>query len=81
MESEKALLSQESSLEPCCSTDNQIMEKTCPRCGKAFVCVHSVDCWCVTVHLTEKAKAKLKSMYSDCLCKTCLGEIDAENEV
>ena len=54
------------------------MKKTCPRCGKTFECVHSVDCWCVKVKLTDATKAYLKANYSDCLCKDCLEEINGK---
>ena len=54
------------------------MKKICPRCGKEFECVHSVDCWCVTVKLTDATKAYLKEHYSNCLCKECLEEINGE---
>ena len=47
------------------------MKKICPKCGKEFECVHSVDCWCVKVKLSEETKQKLK-IYNDCLCKECL---------
>lgn len=52
------------------------MKKICPRCGKEFECVHSIDCWCVTIHLSDRAKANLKENYSDCLCKDCLEELN-----
>ena len=55
-----------------------IMKKTCPRCGKTFECVHSIDCWCVKVKLTDVTKAYLKENYSDCLCKECLEEINGK---
>ena len=55
-------------LHSCYSID---MKKICPKCGKEFECVHSVDCWCVKVKLTDEAKQKLK-IYNDCLCKECL---------
>ena len=54
------------------------MKKTCPRCGKEFECVHSVDCWCVKVKLTDTTKAYLKEHYNDCLCKDCLEEINGK---
>jgi len=54
------------------------MIKTCPRCGKTFECVHSIDCWCVKVKLTDATKAYLKEHYSDCLCKDCLEEINGK---
>jgi hypothetical protein len=56
----------------------QQMTKTCPRCGKTFECVHSIDCWCVKVKLTDTAKAYLKEHYTDCLCKDCLEEINGK---
>ena len=58
--------------------NNQQMIKTCPRCGKTFECVHSIDCWCVKVKLTDATKAYLKDHYSDCLCKDCLEEINGK---
>lgn len=54
------------------------MTKTCPRCGKTFECVHSVDCWCVKVKLTDATKAYLKENYSDCLCKECLEKLNQQ---
>lgn len=54
------------------------MKKTCPRCGKEFECVHSIDCWCVKVKLTDATKAYLKENYSDCLCKECLEKLNAQ---
>ena len=54
------------------------MKKTCPRCGKEFECVHSVDCWCVKVKLTDATKTYLKENYSDCLCKECLEKINGK---
>ena len=58
--------------------NNSTMTKTCPRCGKTFECVHSIDCWCVKVKLTDATKAYLKEQYSDCLCKDCLEEINGK---
>ncbi len=54
------------------------MKKTCPRCGKTFECVHSIDCWCVKVQLTDATKAYLKEHYTDCLCKECLEKLNAQ---
>ncbi len=54
------------------------MTKTCPRCGKEFECVHSIDCWCVKVRLTDATKAYLKANYDNCLCKDCLEEINGK---
>ena len=58
--------------------NNQQMTKTCPRCGKTFECVHSIDCWCVKVQLKDTTKAYLKANYSDCLCKECLEKLNAQ---
>ena len=58
--------------------NNQQMTKTCPRCGKTFECVHSIDCWCVKVKLTDATKAYLKEHYIDCLCKDCLEQINGK---
>ena len=50
------------------------MKKICPRCGKEFECIHSKDCWCAKVNLTEATRAKL-TVYNNCLCKECLEEL------
>lgn len=47
------------------------MIKTCPRCGKEFECVHSKDCLCAKMTLSDATRAKL-SVYNNCLCKECL---------
>ncbi len=54
------------------------MKKICPHCGKTFECVHSIDCWCVKVQLTDTTKAYLKEHYNDCLCKDCLEKLNAQ---
>ena len=51
------------------------MKKICPRCGKEFECVNSIDCWCVKIKLSDRAKAFLKENYQDCLCGQCLQEL------
>jgi len=48
------------------------MQKTCPRCGATFECMHSADCWCAAIILNEKMRRELAARYSDCLCKDCL---------
>lgn len=53
------------------------MIKTCPRCGKSFECIHSVDCWCAKITLNDATRAKLKQ-YDNCLCKECLNELKEE---
>ncbi len=54
-------------------------EKTCPRCGRAFICHHEdiTRCQCVRVVLTEKARVAVRAEYADkCLCASCLQEIN-----
>ncbi|MBQ3999082.1 MAG: cysteine-rich CWC family protein [Paludibacteraceae bacterium] len=51
------------------------MEKTCPRCGASFLCTHDAMCQCVGIVLNEKARAYLRTHYTDCLCRECLEEI------
>jgi len=51
--------------------------KTCPRCGARFQCLHSADCWCATISLNEKARRELATRYHDCLCRECLTAIAA----
>lgn len=53
------------------------MIKSCPRCGKSFECIHSVDCWCAKITLNDATRAKLKQ-YDNCLCKECLIQIKKE---
>ncbi|MBR3647807.1 MAG: cysteine-rich CWC family protein [Paludibacteraceae bacterium] len=52
-------------------------EKTCPRCGKGFVCRKDAPslCQCAGIVLSERHRAYLKQTYSDCLCASCLREI------
>lgn len=51
--------------------------KTCPRCGKPFICrVDEMDsCDCRLVKLSEAQYQFIKSNFTDCLCLTCLTEI------
>ena len=57
----------------------QGIQKTCPRCGASFVCTHDALCQCVGIELNEKARAYLRTHYSDCLCRRCLLEINTLN--
>ncbi|MBQ7382271.1 MAG: cysteine-rich CWC family protein [Paludibacteraceae bacterium] len=51
------------------------IHKLCPRCGAEFICTHDAFCQCVGITLNEKARAYLRTHYSDCLCRKCLQEI------
>ncbi len=54
-------------------------QKTCPRCGRRFVCHHEdiTQCQCARVVLTDKARTAVRAQYPDkCLCADCLEEIN-----
>ena len=48
--------------------------KICPRCGKAFLCMHDAPtlCQCSAIELTKKVRTYLSTHYNDCLCIDCL---------
>lgn len=52
------------------------MNKTCPRCGATFECLHDtprmMQCHCVGIHLTPGQLQWLKNHYNGCLCHECL---------
>ena len=55
------------------------MQKQCPRCGKSFNCLHDEDpihCQCAKVKLTMAATLYIRHTYTDCLCGTCLRDIN-----
>ncbi len=54
------------------------IHKLCPRCGAEFICTHDAFCQCVGITLNEKARAYLRTHYSDCLCRKCLLEISSQ---
>lgn len=51
------------------------MNKTCPRCGAAFVCTHDIHCQCVGITLSPCARTYIREHYSDCLCAACLRQL------
>ena len=53
------------------------MKKLCPRCGTEFLCLHDTPaiCQCAGIELNEKARAYLRTHYTDCLCRACLLEV------
>ncbi|MBQ3633831.1 MAG: cysteine-rich CWC family protein [Paludibacteraceae bacterium] len=55
--------------------DQIVNVKVCPRCGAAFECTHDVHCQCVGIHLSENARAYLRTHFSDCLCRNCLEQV------
>lgn len=61
------------------------MEKTCPRCGKKFECLHEdiARCGCAKVKLDPVAAQHVQKTYKGrCLCTSCLKRIgkDMRNE-
>jgi Cysteine-rich CWC len=45
----------------------------CQACGNSFTCGASLKgCWCSEIKLSGEARAELRSLYSDCLCRDCL---------
>ena len=54
------------------------MEKTCPRCGKTFTCLHEdiENCWCMSTEIHPDVIAYISGEYTGCLCKECLDELN-----
>jgi hypothetical protein len=52
----------------------QPTEKTCPRCGRRFVCGADDPnrCQCTRATLSPEVLAALRKTYEDCLCLECL---------
>ena len=52
--------------------------KTCPRCGSAFICRDDdiLKCDCTQVVLSPEASKFIGDNYGDCLCLSCLKEIN-----
>lgn len=55
-------------------------KKYCPKCGQPFTCkVGDVaNCQCSMVSLTPEASAFLAGNYDDCLCQSCLRQINED---
>lgn len=51
--------------------------KSCPRCGRSFVCKISrvVHCDCMSVPLTAETLALIRERYDECLCVACLWDL------
>ncbi|RYY54062.1 MAG: hypothetical protein EOO09_15765 [Chitinophagaceae bacterium] len=54
--------------------------KYCPRCKSPFECkVGSIsECQCNVVKLDEAQRREIAANYSDCLCASCLVELQKE---
>lgn len=55
-------------------------KKFCPRCEACFECkVGSILlCQCMSVKLTEAERNYLQEKYEDCLCASCMKELQTE---
>ena len=48
------------------------MKKTCPKCGREFVCKHDSTCFCMKYTISKDDLRTIKAKYLDCLCEECL---------
>ena len=55
------------------------MKKTCPRCGKSFICKLDDTCWCNNYKIPAKLLRDIEKTYKDCLCENCIKELGAKN--
>ena len=56
-------------------------ERVCEACGNEFSCGASLrGCWCSEINLSETARAELKGLYQDCLCRDCLEKVAAKDQ-
>lgn len=46
----------------------------CPRCNTVFTCLKNnvSDCFCASIHLSDKNTALIKTTFKGCLCESCL---------
>lgn len=54
------------------------MQKTCQRCGSAFSCLANdiAHCACSSIQLSSETKTYLAKTKYDCLCNSCLNELN-----
>jgi hypothetical protein len=57
--------------------------KNCQRCNGAFECKPGsiIQCQCFDVVLTAEQRAYLEQYYNDCLCRSCLLQLQQEFEL
>jgi hypothetical protein len=53
-------------------------EKRCPRCQRPFICLMGdiAHCQCSNVALSAETSDLLKKTFPDCLCQSCLIELN-----
>jgi Cysteine-rich CWC len=54
-------------------------QKICEGCGRLFSC-SAGNCWCGGIELDSDIRLKLRTRFSDCLCRSCLMR-ESETEV
>ena len=56
----------------------EVIEKQCGHCRKEILCnVHDIEnCKCSKVNLSPQTRSFLTKTYFDCLCNSCLEEIN-----
>ncbi|PJZ51928.1 cysteine-rich CWC family protein [Leptospira adleri] len=58
----------------------KVVHKPCPRCGSQFECgAAALTCDCFSVSLSPKTKDFIRENYRDCLCVSCLLELNSQN--
>ncbi|RHX88065.1 cysteine-rich CWC family protein [Leptospira stimsonii] len=58
----------------------EALQKPCPRCGNRFECGAAIhQCACFTIKLSLKTKEFIRENYDDCLCISCLNELNLQN--
>ena len=57
--------------------------KVCPRCGKTFECKPGdiTNCQCAGLKISEEVAAFIAKKYGDCLCISCLRELNQEQNL
>lgn len=48
--------------------------KSCPRCGRPFICAGNPSCWCMGLSLSTPALERIAGDFKGCLCPSCLAE-------
>lgn len=54
--------------------------KICPKCGKAFECLHNENCWCLGYEVSPENLEILRKEYENCLCPDCLSDYGKKKE-
>ncbi|TGK18108.1 hypothetical protein EHO61_11710 [Leptospira fluminis] len=57
-------------------------EKKCSKCFRPFGCrADEGGCWCDSANLNDLTLSKLRLLFDDCLCSSCLSEFETASEV